>query len=69
MSIVDVEKYEVYYVEFDSGEWPHYVRYSSGNWSQRMGESIEPVYFKEDMLEAEFQRYMAARNNRVEDKT
>lgn len=55
MKIIDVRPVKAHSVMFDNGEV--YFRFGAYDWYQQLGESIEPVYVDDDLLEDEFQEW------------
>jgi len=59
MNILDVKTTVVHYVETNDPEFGGMYRRggSKDSWEQLMGESWEPVYFRQEELEEQFQNF------------
>lgn len=61
MEIQIVERIQGYYittVKDDKNFYNEYFRFPSGDWFITMGESLEPVFTKQEELEEKFQKYL-----------
>lgn len=61
MNILKVSPWITYYIETDDPEFGGMYRRggSKDSWEQLMGDSWEPVYFRQEELEEQFQKYIA----------